>query len=130
MKAISLPKQLPQVLTNALIAVAAIYGIYTLTKGFRVANQLAATATEPLANMISDVTATVNGWEPVQATQAGFVLNSKYVAADGSINTTWRSGIEAMHEGNKSLFNRIAYAGRLKPEYYWLLDGVVNASTV
>ncbi|MBO2692144.1 hypothetical protein I6M59_10350 [Shewanella algae] len=130
MKAISLPKQLPQVLTNALIAVAAIYGIYTLTKGFRVANQLAATATEPLANMISDVTATVNGWEPVQATQAGFVLNSKYVAADGSINTTWRSGIEAMHEGNKALFNRITYAGRLKPEYYWLRDGVVNASTV
>jgi hypothetical protein len=130
MKTVSLNPQSLRVLANATIAVAAAFIIWQLSKGLRQMNMAAEVITQPIGSALSDVTAAANGWEPVQATQGGFVLNSKYVAADGTINSTWRTGIEQMYPGNDALMAAITYNGKLLPQYSYLLDGKVTLETI
>ena len=138
----SLPKQLQQVLSdslnpktisaisNGLIAAAVIVGIYSLFKIYREGDKIAATATQPVGQFLSDAENFLTGNSPVQATQAGFVLNSNYINADGSINQTWRNAIEEMHQGNAALFDEITTGIYLKDSYRYLIDGKVTTETI
>ena len=116
--------------SNALIAAAAAFIVWKLAQGLNRMDNAAAVITEPAGQLWSDVAATANGWSPVEATQAGFLLNSKYVSRDGYINSTWRKAIEQSHPGNAALFDEITTGGQVKPQYLYLIDGLVSSATI
>lgn len=130
MTKIPLPAQLPPGLTNGLIAVAAIYGLYVFSKMYSAGDKLAQQVTEPIGQAWSDLAAWTNGYKPVEFGSAAFYLNSKYVADDGRIDPTWRAAIERSHSGIAALFKTIAPQGVLLKKYNYLLNGEVSAKTV
>lgn len=130
MKRVLSPALLTPGWSNAIIAAAAAFIVWKLSQGFSQMNSAAAVITEPAGQLLSDISATANGWSPVEATQAGFILNSKYVSADGYINSTWRKAIEQSHSGNAALFDEISTGGKVKPQYLYLIGGLVSSATI
>ena len=133
MTKLKLPALLPQGLndaSNALIAVAVIYGLYVLQKAYGAGDRLANQATKPIGQAWSDVSAWAGGWRPVQYNNASFYLNSKYVASDGLIDPKWRAIIEGTNAGIKALFATIAPQGKLLARYIYLLDAEVSQATI
>ncbi|MFB2670637.1 hypothetical protein ACE02U_17835 [Shewanella xiamenensis] len=130
MTKIPLPAQWPQGLTNGLIAVAAIYGLYVFSKMYSAGDRLAAQITEPIGQAWSDIAAWTNGYQPVEFSNAAFYLNSKYVAANGFIDPTWRLIMERSNSGIAALFDKIAPQGVLLPKYNYLINGEVSAKTI
>jgi len=117
------------VLTVALVV------LWRVSKPFRdgleTAKQSLDNASKATGEVLSDVTAALNGHEPAQLTTARFFLFDKYVNTDQSINRTWRKDMIKTHDGIEALFKEILDPkARLKPKYQYLINGEVSAKTV
>ncbi|NKF52794.1 hypothetical protein G3R49_19745 [Shewanella sp. WXL01] len=80
--------QLPQglnSLSNGLIAVAVIYGLYLAQKAYRAGDKLAESATAPAGEALSDVTAWFNGNHRVELTP--LVIQPHYLNAQYQISS-------------------------------------------
>ncbi|WP_198783449.1 hypothetical protein [Shewanella putrefaciens] len=130
MTKIQLPAQLPPGLTNGLIAVAAIYGLYIFSKMYSAGDKLAQQVTEPIGQAWSDLAAWTNGYKPVEFSSAAFYLNGKYVDATGFIDPTWKMIMTRSNSGIAELFDIIAPQGVLLRKYNYLLNKEVSAKTI
>jgi hypothetical protein len=117
------------VLTVALVV------LWRVSKPFRdgleTAKQSLDNVSKATGEVLSDVTASLNGHEPAQLTTARFFLFDKYVNTDQSINRDWRKTMIKSHNGIEALFKEILDPkARLKPKYQYLINGEVSAKTV
>ncbi|WP_351001100.1 hypothetical protein [Shewanella sp. TB7-MNA-CIBAN-0143] len=82
---LALPK-----LQSALIAVAAIYAIYTLKQAYQIGDKVADKVTEPAGQAWSDVSAWAGGWSPVELTDLiiqPWYMDNNYKLTDEAYKT-------------------------------------------
>lgn len=86
---------------------------------------------EFIGEQIADVTQAINGSGDVTFTNAGFVLDERYVASDGKIDEWWRKTMTDAHPDNAALFRQITDRnGHLLPKYHHLIEKLVDETTI
>lgn len=113
----------------------AVYVLWRLSKPVRdtltsVQNGLESTG-EFIGEQIADVTQAINGSGDVTLSNAGFVLDERYVASDGKIDEWWRKTMSDAHPDNATLFRQITDRnGHLLPKYHHLIEKLVDENTI
>lgn len=119
-------KQLMQGLSNiknVAVIVAAAYGIYLLKKMYSAGDKVAEKATAPAGQLLSDIGAWANGWEPVVLTN--LIIQPWY------LDNNYRLTAEAEKVIKKAYPNEYAnfFSNNvLKPEYRKLIGQPIKAS--
>lgn len=128
-----LPKANTLLVVGGLLLVAGVaYQAMRVKKAIGEAHASGREALKPVTDAVWNMYSIIKG-KPVsvESTFAGFVLNGKYVAPDGTIQDNWRQNITLMHPGNAELFSLITNErGQLLQKYQYLIGGEVSADTV
>lgn len=121
MTKVKLPKLPPLALndvSNGLIAVAVIYGLYMMQKAYSAGDKLANQATKPAGQLWSDVSAWAGGWEAVELTD--LIIQPHYLDENFEISGEAWAVLTRDANYNKLMLklfdNKI-----LKPEYRHLV---------
>ena len=113
----------------------AVYVLWRLSKPVRdtltsVQNGLESTG-EFIGKQLHDASQFIHGRGDVEFTQAGFVLDERYVASNGNIDEWWRKTMSDAHPDNAVLFRTITDRnGHLLPKYHHLIEKLVDATTI
>ena len=127
MTKLRLPQLPPQGLsniTNGLIAVAVIYGLYVMQKAYSAGDKLADQATKPVGQMWSDVSAWAGGWQPVELTD--LIIQPWYL--DNDFRITDEAWDVLSRDPTQKAQLLVLFDNRvLKPEYRNLIGQRIGA---
>ena len=113
----------------------AVYVLWRLSKPVRdtltsVQNGLESTG-EFIGEQLHEASQFIHGRGDVEFTQAGFVLDERYVASNGKIDEWWRKTMSDAHPDNAVLFRTITDRnGHLLPKYHHLIEKLVDENAI
>ncbi|MGF1740148.1 hypothetical protein L4C34_03515 [Vibrio profundum] len=118
-----------QQLNMLIIGGAALVAFAVLNKAYRAADEFAAEATQPAGQVLSDLFAKFNGWEPVELAPLmirDFYLTDKYKLTDDAYRVLWKV------EQYRPLLIELFGGGRgpLKPKYRPLINVEITKDNI